>query len=108
DDVIIQDGKITIHHIDWERPTNIVINGRKWTPAWSENNDTDAFTKFSPTLAPFDGTPATVKKNTGRGEVTIHEQPTAANGQKLVVRLRDAGSGASDFDVVITWGAHEP
>ena len=102
DDIIIQNGKLRIEHVDWDRPLDISINGKKWKPMWTENQ-TDEFAGFSPALAPFNGAAVTVKQTKGRGETTIKEQPTEANGQKLVVRVHDAGNGASEFEVRITW-----
>ena len=102
DDIVIQNGKLHIEHIDWERPIDISINGKKWKPAWTDKR-TDEFTGFSPALAPFSGATITVKQAKGRGETVIKEQPTEANGQKLIVRVHDAGNGASEFEVHITW-----
>lgn len=102
DRIIIQNGKVRIVHVDWERPTDISINGKKWKPSWTVNN-TDEFDRFSPPLAPFTGATISVKQGKGRGETTILEKPTEANGQKLVIEVRDAGNGASEFEVRITW-----
>jgi hypothetical protein len=102
DDIVIQNGKLHIEHMNLERPIEITINGRKWKPTWTENR-TDEFAGFSPALAPFAGATITVKQTKGRGETIIKEQPTEANGQKLVVRMHDGGNGASDFEVHITW-----
>ena len=102
DDVVIQDGQLHIEHVDWDRPLEISVNGKKWKPAWKDKR-TDEFTGFSPALAPFAGAAVMVKQAKGRGETEVREQPTEANGQKLVIRLHDAGNGASDFEVHITW-----
>ena len=105
DNVVIQNGKLHIEHIDWTKPKDISVNGIKWTPNW-QDKITDDFEKFTPPLAPFAGAQVTarlakkVKKN---GWVKVLEQPTDANGQKLIVHLQDEGNGASDFEVHITW-----
>jgi hypothetical protein len=103
DEFIIQDGKLFIHHIDWTRPTNISINGKKWEPAWTDQNDTEAFTKFANPLAPFPGRKIRLELKEGLGKAEILELPTPENGQKLVVRLQDSGSGASNFEAEILW-----
>ena len=105
DNLIIQNGKLHIEHIDWKNPKDISINGIKWTPNW-EGKKSDEFVGFVPPLAPFAGANVTVKlakKVRNNGGVTVLEPPTEANGQKLVVHLQDIGGGASDFEVHITW-----
>jgi hypothetical protein len=102
DNVIIENGKLHIQHIDWKKPGDITINGIKWPPQWN-GNTSDDFTGFTPPLAPFAGAKVNVRKVKGRGEVTILEPPTDANGQKLVVHLQDNGSGSSHFEVHIIW-----
>jgi hypothetical protein len=98
----IQDGKLHIEHFEFKKPVNIIINNVKWAPNWT-GNTTDEFTAFTPPLAPFAGANLTVRKAKGRGEVTILEAPTEANGYKLVFRLQDKGAGADEHEVHITW-----
>lgn len=105
DNVVIQGGKLHIEHIDWEKPKDISINGIKWTPNW-DGKKSDEFVGFAPPLAPFAGANVTVKqtkKVKKNGGVKVIEPPTETNGQKLVVHLQDEGSGASEFEVHITW-----
>ncbi len=105
DNVVIQDGKLHIEHIDWTKPLGISVNGMKWEPVW-QGKLTDDFTKFTPPLAPFAGAQVTARftqKKKKDGSVKVIEQPTEANGQKLVVHIQDEGGGASDFEVHITW-----
>ena len=105
DNVVIQNGKLHIEHIDWTKPKDISVNGIKWEPNW-QDKITDEFTKFTPPLAPFAGAHVavtTAKKVKKNGYVKVLEQPTDANGQKLIVHLQDEGGGASDFEVHITW-----
>jgi hypothetical protein len=98
----IQDGKLRIEHFEFKKPVDIVINGVKWIPNWT-GNTTDDFTGFTPPLAPFSAGNLTIKKTKGRGEVTILEPPTEANGYKFVFRLQDKGAGADEHEVRITW-----
>ena len=105
DNVVIQNGKLHIEHIDWTKPKDISVNGIKWEPNW-QDKITDEFTKFTPPLAPFGGAHVavrSVKKVKKDGYVKVIEQPTDANGQKLIVHLQDEGGGASDFEIHITW-----
>ena len=105
DNVVIQNGKLHIEHIDWTKPKDISVNGIKWEPNW-QDKITDEFTKFTPPLAPFAGAHVavtTAKKVKKGGYVKVLEQPTDANGQKLIVHLQDEGGGASDFEIHITW-----
>lgn len=46
---------------------------------------------------------AQVRKLDGRGEVTIRQQPTRANGYRLVVTVRDKKGGADDYELEIKW-----
>jgi hypothetical protein len=105
DNVVIQDGKLHIEHIDWTKPKDISINGIKWTPEW-QGNTTNRFANFIPPLAPFAGSHVSArlaKKVKNKGWVKVLEEPTDANDQKFVVHLQDEGNGASDFEVHITW-----
>ena len=105
DNVVIKDGKLHIEHIDWSKPLNISVNGVNWVPNW-QDKITDDFTKFTPPLAPFAGRHVSVnlaKKVKNKGYVKVLDQPTDSNGQKLVIHLQDEGSGASDFEVHISW-----
>ncbi len=43
------------------------------------------------------------KLDKSHGSVNIREQPTAANGQKLVLHLEDSAAGPSEFELLITW-----
>ncbi len=105
DHIEIKDGKLHLEHIDWSKPVNISINGVNWVPNW-QGKISDDFTKFTPPLAPFAGRHVSVnsaKKVKNKGYVKVLEQPTEANGEKLVIHLQDEGGGASDFEVHITW-----
>ena len=59
DNVIVQDGKLRLQHIDWSLPKDISINGIRWKPEWKDNKSDD-FTAFNPSLAPFAGSNVTV------------------------------------------------
>ncbi len=105
DNVIVQDGKLHIQHIDWSLPKDISINGIRWKPEWKDKTSED-FTGFNPPLAPFADSKINVQTVTKKktAEVKVLELPTEANGQKLVVHLQDNDSGASVIEIRITWG----
>ncbi|EDY16291.1 hypothetical protein CfE428DRAFT_6194 [Chthoniobacter flavus Ellin428] len=104
DNLIIENGKLHIQHIDWQKPTDISINGVNWAPKWN-GNTSDDFTAFNPPLAPFAGAKVTVLRVNmkARSDAKLLEPPTEANGQKLTVHLQDKGAGASHFEVHIIW-----
>ena len=102
DKLIVQNGKVSIEHGGWEKPEDISVNGEKWAPAW-DGNRAAPLEKMSPPLASFNGETVSVRMIQGRGLVTVLEQPTSFNGQKLIVKLQDEGGGASEFDVRVSW-----
>jgi hypothetical protein len=80
-----------------------MVNGRRWKPVWS-GNKSDEFINFVPPLAAFGATPVEVKKQKGRGSITLKQSPTPENGQKLVVEFNDGTeSGAAEYEGRITW-----
>ncbi len=52
---------------------------------------------------PMIETDVSVQMNTGRGSVTVVQQPTAANGYTLVVDVRDPQSGYGFYDFDLRW-----
>ena len=102
EDIIIQNGKLYIQHIGWEKLTNITINGRKWAPIWNENM-TDDFLEFRPLLAPFPDTPVNVKLVKGRCSIKAVQQPSKTNEDKLVIRIHDDPGGVDQYYIRIFW-----
>ena len=100
--VRIQTGQLWIEHKSWDKPVNIVINGIPWEPQWTDNRS-DRFFAFNPPLAPFGAAKIEVRKAKGRGSAEIKEPPTAENGETLTLSLADAGGGADDYEVRISW-----
>lgn len=99
--LVIQNGKM---HLEAKGAPaeNISVNSRKWNAVYT-NSVSEDFTKFSPSLGPFDGKTVSAKLIKSRGSLNIREQPTPANGEKFVIELRDEAAGPSDFELVITW-----
>jgi hypothetical protein len=44
-----------------------------------------------------------VKKNKGRGTVTVYQQPTAENDFVAIIQVFDADKGGGDYEVEISW-----
>ena len=103
DNFTLQDGKLSMEHKSWNKPSNIFVNGAAWQPLWDGKNS-DAFARFNPALAPFAGAKVTFRKAHGRGSANILEMPTAANGQKLRFQIDDSGPGGADnYEVHLSW-----
>ncbi len=103
DNFTLQDGKLSMEHKSWNKPSNIFVNGASWQPLWDGKNS-DVFARFNPSLAPFSGVKVTFRKTRGRGSANILEMPTAANGQKLRFQIDDSGpGGADDYEVHLSW-----
>lgn len=99
--IIVQDGKMFLDSKGSAPAEQITVNGRKWNAAF--NNGLSEDFKFGSPLMPFNGKTVSAKLTKSRGSANIREQPTAANGMKLVIQLEDRASGPGDFDLAITW-----
>jgi len=44
-----------------------------------------------------------VRKRSGRGTVTIIQQPNRSNDFTAIVQIFDPGSGADNYEIDITW-----
>jgi len=99
--IVVQDGKMHLDSRGSAPAERITVNGRKWTAAFNQGVSEDF--KFGEPLLPFNGKTVSARLLKSRGSANILEQPTDANGLKLVIQLEDRASGAGDFDLVITW-----
>jgi hypothetical protein len=45
----------------------------------------------------------TVRKRSGRGSVSVLEQPSRRNGFTAIIRIFDAGGGSDNYDLEISW-----
>lgn len=45
----------------------------------------------------------TVRKRSGRGAVSVLEQPSRRNGFTAIIRIFDAGGGMDNYDIEISW-----
>lgn len=102
DDIIIQDGKLRIHHIDWSKPQEIKVNEKKWLPIWT-GNDTEAYDAFDRPLPSLVDAHPRIRLVKGEGEAAIRELPSKENGYQLVIRVTDAILGASEFELHVLW-----
>ena len=81
----------------------IYVNGKAWTPSWTNNVSTE-FVGLNPVFRPHDPQKIQIKKQVGRGIVSIAQFPSPANEETLAVRLDDNEPGGADwYEVVITW-----
>jgi hypothetical protein len=84
------------------------LNGAPWTPSWpsdGENRNCNCDSGPSPRLpepAAIAQT-VTVKRLGDRGNVTITQQPSAANGFALKVDFDDSSSGAAWHEVLVSY-----
>lgn len=100
-EIIIQDGRMFLDSKGSKPAENITVNGRKWNVVYTNGISEDF--KFGSPLQPFNGKPVTARLTKTRGSVDIRQQPTAENGNKLVIHLQDSAAGPGNFDLLITW-----
>jgi hypothetical protein len=62
----------------------------------------DAQPNFSASL-PNRRVSVTVKKNRGRGEIFIEQQPSRENDFTVVIRIKDSKGGADNYEFEINW-----
>ena len=91
-----------IEHQDFELPSRMSVNGKKWNPVWDQN--TSAPYDLSPAFRPRNPESVKLTKRTGRGSISIMEKPTAENGGTLATRVDDGGFGGADwYEFTVSW-----
>jgi len=93
--------KLWIEHQEWQLPKQMMINGKKWNPAW--NGHTSTPYDFTRTFHP---SPDTIKlvKLAGRGPVSILEMPNVANDETLSIQVDDGDEGGADwYEFTVSW-----
>lgn len=93
--------KLWIEHQEWRLPARMLINGKKWDPAW--NGKASMPYALSSTFHP---SPDSIKleKLAGRGPISILEMPTAANDETLSIQVDDGGDGGADwYEFKVSW-----
>lgn len=73
-----------------------------WSGMWTGFSVSTSYTSLSPALPNGPGWTASVEKLSGRGSLSITEQPTAANNYTLKVKFQDGFNGAAFLDARIT------
>ncbi|MGA2853961.1 MAG: PH domain-containing protein [Verrucomicrobiota bacterium] len=82
---------------------NIFVNGKAWSPSWT-NNVSAEYVGLTPAFRPSKAQNVQIKKQVGRGIISIAQFPSPANEETLAVRLDDDEPGGADwYEVVITW-----
>jgi hypothetical protein len=82
-------------------PQKISINGKKWDPAWSAHVSNKY--EFDPPLENLNDSTLKVKKVVGRGDITIIDHPTPANGEMLSIEFSDPQPDWGDYEVLVNW-----
>jgi len=102
-DVIKLSGKkFWIEHQADQLPARMMIDGKKWNPAWSGN--TSMPYDLNPTFHPGHPESIQLMKLAGRGPVSIEETPTTVNDETLSIRVDDGGIGGADwYEFSISW-----
>jgi hypothetical protein len=82
------------------------MNGYDWNQTWPDPLPSDAFSSVLASLnpeLPLTGTLiGTVSNISGRGTPSIYQEPSAANGDTLIVQFSDGADGAAYLDAQIT------
>ncbi len=109
----IQGSRVSWRHFEWEAPgmwgddQPTFLNGAEWWPFWEEdenafcNCDSRADELLSVPLK-SDGTAIQLQVVSGRGSVTIVEQPTAANQFTAAIEFNDTLPDRAWYEVRIT------
>lgn len=86
-----------------DQTTNIVISGADVQTVNVSGNGTSGVTfDINGSLAQRPGS-INVRKRSGRGTVTVIQQPNRGNDYTAIVQVFDPGSGADNYDLEITW-----
>jgi hypothetical protein len=82
---------------------NIYISGSEiWDETISGGMTQNAFGTVIGYLAARNGS-VTVNRRSGRGTVTVIQQPSRANGFTAVIQISDPRSGADDYEIDVSW-----
>ena len=97
----IQNGKVWIEHVSFEKPTDLSINGVHWKPQWQGNNSGRFELKLP--VDSFDNATVKVTKVQGRSELASVELPTPQNKQTLSIKVVDQPLGVDTYEIHIRW-----
>jgi hypothetical protein len=93
--------KLWIEHQEWRLPARMLINGKKWDPAWNGKTSMpyDLSTTFHPRLESIK-----LIKLAGRGPISIVEMPGADNDETLSIQVDDGNEGGADwYEFTVSW-----
>ena len=114
-DLILQGSTVHWHHLSYAAPGLLggvneptYLNASPWTPSWpsaGENRDCNCDSQPSPAVPPLPTHDQTVvlRKVSGRGSISVLEEPSAATGYAFRVELDDPSSGADWYEFVLTY-----
>jgi hypothetical protein len=102
-DVVKLSGKnLWIEHLYDQLPSRMSINGKKWNPVWDKNSSANY--ELNPAFKPSNADSVKLTKRTGRGAITIMQEPTPGNDETLVIRVDDGGIGGADwYEFTVSW-----
>lgn len=82
---------------------NIHISGTDiWDELVSGNNTINAWGNVEGYLAARNGT-VRVNRRSGRGSVSILQQPSRANGFTAIIQINDSRGGSDDYEIEVNW-----
>ena len=113
--LLIQGSNVWWHHYDFNAPGRFninyptVLNCVEWYPDWPDewanlscNCDSSVYGGLLPPL-PADGVPVQLQVISGRGNVSVVQQPSLANSYTAIVEFDDTQAGASWYEVVLSY-----
>lgn len=110
--LMIKGNTIWWHHINWEPPglwgdeNATALNGEEWYPEWPEgdltdcNCDSSIFEALESPL-PEDSTIISVNVVSGRGSVTVAQQPNQDNDYTAIIEFDDYIPAADWYEIII-------
>ncbi len=100
----VSGNKLWFEHEESALPgKNIFVNGKAWTPSWTNNVSTE-FAGLNAVFRSIDAQKIQITKRVGRGTVSVAQFPSPANDETLAVRIDDEDFGGADwYEVVISW-----
>ena len=107
--LVVKPDQLYWQHFLYARPgrhlTNLptMLNSYAWYPKWPDSNDSSPALSFPLVLiaVPLTNTIELVKES-GRGSVTVAQQPNADNGYTLMVDFNDPADGPDRYSIVVS------
>ena len=79
------------------------VNGGVWTPRW-DGSVSSKFESLEPPFPESSDVKMTLERITGRGSVSVVQQPTTTNNYEAVILLDDGNHPAQDwYEFQLSW-----